>query len=359
MKSNRFSINRRVLFVLVIIALETIFIKALQYKILPAKYFYDSSRILDLTNGISTVTDKSYSFASAFFKNINIFGFSTLNAWSYFIASCSISLIIIILSKNSKISLNNMFFIIASCTLLNIYVFNIGKDFIQFLIFLIIFAILKCNKISNKLKLILSSLVLLAEAFVFRVYYAIMAMIMITIYCIYEKMIKNKIINKKTVFKIIVLALLFFFIEVFVVQLISDDNYNAILNARYIANFSRESSPDAITIINDLLGRNSNFIIFILNYLINFIRMIFPIELLTKGIKYVAFIFYQLFITFSIFKTSTKLTERNIMWLITVLSFIMISVIFEPDFGSFIRHESTMFLILFEMSKLNEEYKEE
>lgn len=354
MKNNKFIINRRVFIMLFIIILETFLIKTIQFKILPEKYFYDSNRILDLSNGVASVTDKSYSFAAKFFKTINIFDFKTLNQWSYFIASISMILIVIVLSKNKKISLKNLLFVIASVALLNIYVFNISKDFIQFLFFFLIFIILKSNKLSNKKKLILSSLIFLLEAYGFRIYYVLMSMIMITIYFIYEKMINGKKINKKKVLNILGLSLLLFFIEVFMVQLISTDNYNSISNARYISNASREASLDAVTIINDIFGRNTSFIKFILNYVINFVRMLIPIELITKGIKYIPFIFYQLFITLTIFKTSTKLNDKNVMWLITVISFVMISVIFEPDFGSFIRHESALFLILFEMNKINE-----
>lgn len=353
------TINKRIFCLILIIILETFFVKSMQFKILPEKYFYDSTRILGLANGTSAVTDKSYSFAATFFKNINIFGFTTLTQWAYFLAFVSIILIIFILVKNQRISLKNSLFVVASVGLLNIYVFNISKDVIQFLFFYLIFIILNNNKFSNNKKLFLSCTVLLLEALVFRVYYLIMAMLMVTIYFIYEKMIKNKKVSRKSIKKIIIFALLLFFTEVFVVQLVSTNNYNSIINARYIANVSRESSPDAVTVINDLIGRNTNFIKFVLNYLINFVRMLFPIELITKGIKYIPFIFYQLFITFTLFKSSTKLSDKNIMWLITFISFIMISVIFEPDFGSFIRHESALFLIMFEINKIIDEQREE
>lgn len=359
MKNRKFIINRRVFIMLFIIVLETFLIKAFQFEILPSKYFYDSNRILDLANGISTVTDKSYSFAANFFKTINIFNLKTLKQWSYFVSIISLILLVIVLSKNKKILLNNLFFVIASIALLNIYVFNISKDFIQFLFFFLIFIVLKNNRFSNNRKLILTSFILLVEAYAFRIYYVIMAMLMITIYFIYDKMIKEKFLNKKMIVKILILSLCLFFAEVFVVQMISIDNYNAISNARYISNASREASPDAITIINDIFGRNTSFIKFILNYVVNLVRMLFPIELMTKGIKYIPFVFYQLFITFTIFNTSVKLNEKNIMWLITVIAFVMISVIFEPDFGSFVRHESTLFLILFEMNKINEGDEEE
>lgn len=352
-------INKKVAILIISILLETIFVKLFQYVILPKKYFYDSNKILKLTNGIPIATDKTYTFTANFFKTINIFKFTLLSQWSYAISFVSILLIILILVRNKKMSNKNFIFIIASVGLLNIYVFNISKDFIQFLIFYIIFLIINNKKNSNLKSLIWTCIILLIEAIYFRIYYAIMAMIIITIYWIYTKWIKEIHVNKKTVIKIISLALILFFAEIFIVQLVSYENYNSIMNARYSVNITRETSTDAVTVINDLLGKNKNFIIFILNYIINLIRMLFPIELIIKGLKYIPFIVYQLFITYTILKSSSKLNDKNIMWLITVISYIMVSVIFEPDFGSFIRHESSMFLILFEMNKIIDGYIEE
>lgn len=348
------TITKRMLYLVLIIILETVFVKFMQFKILPNKYFYDSKRILALSNGLTDVTDKAYSFAANFFKSINLFGFKTLSQWAYFLAFIFMIIIISVLVKNKNISLKSCLFVIASVGLLNIYVFNISKDIIQFLFFYLIFIILKNNKISNIKKQILCCIVLFIEALCFRIYYLIMAMIMVTMYYLYEKIIKNKIITKKSIKKIIFFSLLLFFAEIYIVQLISTTNYNSIINARYNVNVNREFSLDAITIINDLMGKNTNFAIFVLNYLINFVRILFPVELIMKGIQYIPFIFYQLYITFILFKSSVKLSEKNIMWLITFISFIMISVIFEPDFGSFIRHESALFLIIFEMNEITD-----
>lgn len=344
-------INRNTLLLIVIVILETILIKALQYQILPDKFFYDSSKILNSLY-YPTIIDSSYQYAVNFFKAINFMHFTTLQQWSVLITIVFLPIIVFFLIKNNKYNFHQFLFVIASVALLDIYVFNISKDILQFLYFLVIYLILKLN-IKNFTKLILCCLVLLYEALNFRLYYAIMAMIMVTIYFIYNIFLKNKKINIKKVILILFVFIFAFLVEVFFVKLISYSHYESILSARFRVNINRQGSLDAVTIINDLLGKNTSFIIFSVNYIINFVRLNIPIELLFKGIKYIPFVVYQIYILIQVIINLKKINYNNLLWLDVVISFIMISVIFEPDFGSFLRHESALMLILLELSKIN------
>ena len=83
----------------------------------------------------------------------------------------------------------------------------------------------------------------------------------------------------------------------------------------------------------------------------------FPIELIVKGIKYIPFIIYQIFISINTLRLGKNLNNNNILIFATIVSFIMISAIFEPDFGSFIRHESALTLLLLEINVINETMK--
>lgn len=330
-------------------------IKMFQFRILPSKYFSDSKTILSLMNGNYYISDGSYNFTAKVFDAINVFKIFSLQEWSYLLATVFTSIIFLIIIKKKKYNLRQYIFIYSSMVLLNIYVFNLSKDIIQFVFFLLIYFILIQNW-NNIKKLFFISTILIIEALNFRVYYAIMAIVMITLYCIYffaiNKENKN---NRNDIFKILTLILILFFAEVFAIQLISSDNYISILYARSNVNMHREMSLDAVTIINDLLGNNTNYIKFIGNYLINIFRLMIPVELLFKGLKYLPFIVYQLFVTYQIMKSGTKVNDKNILWIITIISFMMVSIIFEPDFGSFIRHESSLILILLQLTNINYE----
>lgn len=353
-------INKNTLLLCFIVFIEMLFIKFIQYKVFPIKYFYDSTSILNKTL-YSFQADKAYTFTANFYKAINIFKFNTLSQWSWFLGIIFTIILCLVLLKNKKYNLTQSIFIIVSVFFLNLYVFNISKDLIQFIIFLFIYFILNSQKLSNIKKLIISSLILSLEAYYFRVYYLLMAIIMIDIYFVYSLFFKNKKINNKKKIKIIVLSMIVLFAEIFVVQLISSDNYTSIMLARSNVNAIRENSTDAVTIINDPFGINYNYLTFICNYVVNFLRLLFPVELITKGYKYILFIIYQVFISINLIKSVKKINQKNALWIITAISFIMISTIFEPDFGSFIRHESALLPILLQINILtsNKERKEE
>lgn len=348
------SISKNMLLIIFIIIIETLLIKLFMYDALPQKYFYDANHILNVMNNVG-LTDKAYTYTANMFNFFNMFGFSTIEEWGYLISIIFLPILIFEIAKKKKFNNFELIFIISSIGLLNIYVFGLSKDVIQFIYFLAIFFVLKSNKLSNLKKIILICIILLYEALNFRVYYAIMAMLVVTIYYIYLIFIDGRKISKKTFKKIILIAFFAFFLETFVVQLISSENYESILNARYSVNIFRQDGTDSNTLINDLLGRNTNYFIFIGNYFINAIRLMFPIELFLKGPKQGIFVIYQIFVSFCLIKACRKINKENCLWIITVISFFMISFIFEPDFGSFVRHETTMFLILLEVINISYE----
>lgn len=347
------AINKNLLYLIIIVIFETIFLKTIMYSVLPDKYFYDSNHIFAVMNG-SLITDKGYSFAADIFNSLNFFHLNSIQQWGYVISAVYINVLIIFLIYKRKVSLFQSLFIIASTGLLNFYVFCLSKDIIQFTYFLFVYLIINFKKLNNFSKLILSCLIFIHEALNFRIYYAIMALLMISLYYIYLFFIKNKSLNKKSAFKIIILILFVFFAEVFLFQLISIDNYQSILNARNVVNSQRSNDIAANTIILDLLGKNNNYLIFVCNYIINLFRLMFPLELLTKGLLPSIFIIFQLYITYNLLKICKRINSNNILLVILVFSFLLVSVIFEPDFGSFTRHESALLLFLIDISIINE-----
>lgn len=333
----------------------SIIIKIFQFTTLPDKYFYDSYHILNLMNG-NYIADKAYNYTANFFDNINIFHFSNLLEWSIILSFIFTTVIFIFLIKKEKYTLVQYIFIYANIALLNIYVFNLSKDIIQFIYFLLIYIICTRKNLTNFQKLIGISIILLYEALNFRIYYGLMALLLWTLYFIYKYLIKKT--TQKKLIKLIIYGFACFFLEVFIVQLVSQENYQAIIEARSSVNIARTGSTDANTMINDLLGYNHNYLTFVGNYIINTFRLMVPIELLKKGLKYIPFIIYQLYITNNLLKIDKKINQENVLIILSIISFLMISIIFEPDFGSFIRHESAMVLFLLEINCILNNNKE-
>ena len=94
---------------------------------------------------------------------------------------------------------------------------------------------------------------------------------------------------------------------------------------------------------------------FTLNYLLIVVRILFPIELISYGPKYILYVFYQLLVTYSLIKNlssyKTNCQIKNISVLIYV-AFLFTSATFEPDFGSWIRHEVVVFPLLMIMNDI-------
>lgn len=332
-----------------------IIVKIAQQIILPDKYFYDSKKILNLMF-FGTDSDKTYTVTAKIFDTINIFNLDSLLQWSILLAVIfNILVFYTLLTRHKEYNLAQYIFIYASIVLLNIYVFNLSKDIIQFIVFFIICNIIISKKKSNFSKVIIISIILIIEALTYRIYYGIMAMILVSIYGIYVFLIKDKNLTKKNVIKIITFSILIFFIEIFAISLISSNNYNSIVNARNSVNQYREDGTDANTMITEVLGENTNFLLFAGNYIVNFFRIMFPIELVFKGIQYIPFIVYQIYISITLLNLIKRISNKNIVLISTYLSFFMVSVIFEPDFGSFIRHETTAILIIIEMAHYKKE----
>lgn len=124
--------------------------------LLPAKYFYDNNRILGMTNEDMRVHAwaGSYIVAANFFKAINIFGFTTLSQWSWFLGLFLTLIVFFMVLRLPEPDMVQTIFLLACIGLLNIYVFNIGKDVIQFLFFMAVYLVLLIPIESSVMKIV-------------------------------------------------------------------------------------------------------------------------------------------------------------------------------------------------------------
>ncbi len=310
--------------------------KIFQFAILPQKYFYDSRHILAVMNG-SNNTDISYSFTASFYKKINIFQINDIYSWSIYITIiATLAIAGFFLFSKKEYSGKELLFIFASLALLNIYVFNLSKEVIQLLIFVVVYLIIQSRATKNAwIKIILCSIIFMIESIFFRTYYLILAAMTPIVYMALGD--RNR--QKRNAWKVLLTTILLFFLVTYVAGLISPEGLNSILSARSMVNDIR--TKDADSMIIELFGRNTNFLVFCANYLVDFIRLLLPLELVAKSIKYIPFVIYQIALTMLIFRTiALKRDDKNNMLLAVIIGFVCISAIFEPDFGSFVRHQA-------------------
>ena len=310
---------------------------------LPDKYFYDSNNILEIVLDKPSINyDGSYMFAGNFFKAINIFNFSTFTQWSIVITILMSTITFIFLIKFNHISIGNLIFVYSIIVFLNIYIYRISKDFIQMIFFILVYIVAVKRNISYKNKIILISFIFIIEANLFRGYYIIVA----TLFIFFTNLFNNsKSINYKKLSICIFSGLI---VSLFILQAFRPDIFLKIINMRVSLNGGRLDSVDAVTQINDVFY-NSNSLMYTLNYFINLIRILFPIELCLKGVKYIPFIIFQVYLSINILRKLKNINYSNKTMKILmsiIISYILVSNLYEPDFGSFIRHEVALYFII-------------
>lgn len=345
--------SKKVFAMLLVLFPMMIAIKIFQYKVLSLKYFTDAYYIQRLVNGNINIESKgtAYYNTAIIFKFLkNIFHLSTLKEWSYLLGIIYTPVCFsLLLNKLKKLDLVNYLFLLASFGLINIFVFNMSKDIIQFTIFIIIYLVL-ISKYKNITKILLISITLILETKYFRSYYILILFGFIIVCFLYKFLPKTK--NKKAY---ILLSLMIFLGGIFLSSFIVPSLYNQLINVR---DDTVNMLIDVNTTIDNVFD-NSNYVFFVINYLINGVRILFPLELLFKGPKYILFVIYQLYLSISIIKTLKKNSAGNELNMAIIIGYFLGSIIFEPDFGSLVRHESTLFLIyLLAFSKKEDVYND-
>lgn len=331
MKISRFNIPNFVLFV----AFFMIFIvsKVIKFNMLDSSFQSDSEWIITVMKNETIDNVYGYGFAAKFYNAINIFKTYDIKVWDHYIGVLGTTLVFLYVRifKKSTYTIFELLTLFLLTFFLNIYVFCLSKDLIQFvLIMIFILILLKVKKITYKI--IISCLPLLLLGLVLRNYFFVVCLIYI--FFLFVLLFRKKTSLIRYVFSISI-VLIAFLTGIIILKKVNYNLYFQVTNANTIY-----SSDSANTLIGYIFENSTNKN-FILNYLINFLRLLFPIELVSKGIYYYVFLFYH-FTILILFLKWLKMNHGSInvcCIFAFALAFFMISVIFEPDFGSFLRHQ--------------------
>ena len=333
---------------LLLIAPTAILAKIIYMYFLPSKYFFDSWRMIDmLVNGDNaTIAWSGYQTAVDFHKAINIFHFTTINQFSTFYGLIMTIAIMVIVSKTKEMDFKDSLFTLMATGVLNIYVFCINKEMIQILYFFVIYIIINSPIKNTLLKVVGCVLVYYWESTSFRSYYIIMAAMCILLYFIFKWLQGRKKITKTVIFVTVVMCFIGVFIFFYASSFVSYDDYIDALNVRDGSTSTIKAQGGASSAIYNPIEVNGNLGIFMLDYVINSFRMMIPIELIIKSPGYAPFFIYQIFILMYLFKTLAnikRLDKKMVVALSCFMAYFFGSVVFEPDFGSWVRHEATTF----------------
>lgn len=255
----------------------------------------------------------------------------------------------ILIKLKKSYTFSEMIFILISVSVLNIFDFTIAKEPVQMLYFILMFLVLKSNK-TESVKYIFCLFIYLLCFITYRNYYILMAAFMIFVYTIY-KLIISKIskINLKHILLILLSIFLCYFTFLNIAKIVDVTSYNELLRVR-LRTSSAASDMRAIF-------KSNNLILFSLDYILMLVRMLVPIELVKLGPKYAIYTIYQVIISIIIIlniKNINKISIERRVALYIYIAFLMGSAAFEPDFGSWIRHEAVLFPILLIICGFNE-----
>ena len=309
--------------------------------------------ILHSTRGFTSFAETGVSDAAGnaavFFRIFNIFNLTNTKQFEIYISVIWNLILLLIIIKNSDIILTDiqLFFLSISIIVLNIWDFCLAKEPLQFTFFLVIYLILKKNNLTYIKKYIYILLTLFISILYYRVYYVLIVAFLIIITILCEKYLKSKEkITKNEVFKLLLLLVSIYFVMLISIKLIDKDSFNELIRVR------TRSGKAHTQMIN--IFKSSNIFIFCIDYLIMIIRMLIPVELIPMSIKYWPYVFYQILITYFIVKSIINIksnTKEENLSLYIYLAFLLGSAAFEPDFGSWVRHEATVFPILLIITK--------
>jgi hypothetical protein len=335
--SNIYQKSYLLFFSFIFITLGILFIIKLNLKeVLATKYFYDSNKILEIMKLDSNINDKAFDFAANFYNFFNVFNIYDWSLWAIVLnfLTIIITLLYIFVERIPKINLLLIFWLLASFFLLQVYVTHVSKEWITFIFTLLLVTILKTFE--NKRLFFVLGFAIFIYTYFFRTYFGLVFLY----FCIFFLFFNYK---KSRIWIILLLILGLFTIP--------NKYLFDIFYIRHDLNLFRMDSIDAQTMILDIFISNNNFIMFF-NYLLNSFRILIPLEIIfiSFDIKYVAFTLYILFNSYIIFcnlKNYKKLSNKQQNVLILLLSIIFVHSIFEPDFGSYIRHFVSYFFVIY------------
>ncbi len=307
-----------------------------------------------INNGTSIIYDENMSEeelgagekATIIFKNINFFSLSTYEEFEVYITILwNIILLIIMFSLRKKLNIIQAIFLILTILVLNIFDFNLAKEPIQMLYFILMYAVITSKALKESFKYVLCFGILLWASMSFRSYYILIALFMLGASWICKTFILMK--DKLKMFDIIIVILALgigYFLLLTVAKVAMPEEYAELI---YVRTRETEARTD---ISNWITKDDSNLVFFTLDYLIMLVRMMVPVELVTFGPKYWPYVVYQVMITFFVvmaLKNIKKNHKSKNVALYVYLGFLCGSATFEPDFGSWVRHEAAIAPILF------------
>lgn len=285
---------------------------------------------------------------------VNIFGIDTYVGWEIFITVIFNLFLWFAVNRfyrtHPEAGWRENVFIYLNIAVLNIFCLNLAKEPYQLIFFFLMAYAIKSGK-TYRSKCILLIIVLILTVLFARKYYAMIIMYFIVLQVLvarwFDKInIDTKRGKKKLYVYIFLMFALFGVFHYFMMTYLSTENED--VYEELVAANSRDATG-AVSEITPFFP-DGNPMLLALDYFIKIFRLMFPIELLIKGkMTYLFMIVYQYLLFMFIMRAFKGRHEKRFTRTIALylyLAFLLCSAAFEPDFGSWVRHEGVAFPII-------------
>lgn len=332
----------------IILIFVTIISLVIRYSLMTDKFFIDSLKILAMEQTGSYI-EGSFGVSARFFSWLNIFEIDDLFGWSVYISLIYFYINLWIVKDIKVINIAFFFFLLLSIFLWYLFSVGITKEVIQGLFYLSIYILCVNGEwIKNDIKIFIGSIVLLFSALVFREYYILTAFFSIVIGLILSNMRGGILKRYCSVMHIYFFSLISVMVFLYIASIVFPGGYERIVTLRNTHNMYLVGYTD--TFIADVFANPTNSVaIYMGNYIVNFMRLLLPIELLFIGkFYYFPFLVYQFMFTWFYYKSLKNikaLSNASFLSLIFLTSFLIVSAMMEPDFGSWARHQSVCWML--------------
>lgn len=224
---------------------------------------------------------------------------------------------------------------------LNIYTFTLSKEAAQILYYALLFIVLALDMPVKKTAIWLL-VVMLFMVFATRFYLVLMLGFAVGIYMVYPwlyRKLQGNTLKIMLVFLVVGAFTYYLFLQY--CKAASPADFAEMIRVRTRMSDSTTDIRPWIPIPTlELFG---------VNYMILALRMLFPVELLRFGPKFFIYVLFQLIVSWYMIRGLAHFRDFNhtkkfaicLFW-----GFFFCSVTFEPDFGSWVRHESVTFPML-------------
>ncbi len=322
--------------------------------ILPEKYSRDGRSIFLQSMTGYLREDMGFDNTAKIFSAINkVFRFQSFEMWSIFLSIiCSLFLLVFLNKSLEKLSFSDFIFLTCSVFLMNIYTFTVSKDVIQLILILpAVYILHGAYKTNVKISVLIGSLLIIA--FVLRPYFFLTAIMFFSVYRTFQNSYEQE---KKKFWRNLIFIFLIGVLGLYVLKNVDAFTYNRLLQTRSDVNQFRIGNVDAQTAIVNLIDDDGTIITFMLNLVINMFRLLFPIALLQQGLLQILFLVYQVNLSRKILlifyhqsnSSKTSMQNENVFIAVSLLiAYFIVAAVFEPDYGSAIRHEMIFFPVIY------------